>query len=81
MDIQNLWLEKKMTVISITHNIAEAVFMSDVIFIMSNKPSSIVKTYSVDFERPRKLNLYDSKSFLEVVKEIKTTLLSIHKRD
>lgn len=78
LDIQEIWLSKKITVIAITHSISEAVFMSDRIFVMSQKPSSIICNYQIQFRRPRKLSIRNENPFLELVEEIRQSLKIAH---
>jgi NitT/TauT family transport system ATP-binding protein len=79
MDIQEIWLRNKMSVIAITHSITEAVFMSDYILVMSQRPSSIIFCCQVPFERPRKLSIRSTNQFIEIAEKIRQALLSSHK--
>ncbi|MEN3333030.1 MAG: NitT/TauT family transport system ATP-binding protein [Blastocatellia bacterium] len=74
IDIQNIWLDKNMSVVSITHSIEEAVFMSDYIMMMTPKPSSVIKSYQVPFQRPREPSIRHDSHFIELVDEIRHTL-------
>lgn len=66
----SIWEEHKRTILFITHNIDEALFLSDRIFILSNRPASILTEVKVPFNRPRDKNLWLEPSFLEYKKEI-----------
>lgn len=55
MDIQKLWMEKRKTVLMITHSIAEAVLLSDRVIVMSPRPGEIVEIIDIDLPRPRRL--------------------------
>ena len=48
-----LWAELKTTIIFITHDIEEAIYLSDRIWVLSRRPSEIVEELPVDFPRPR----------------------------
>jgi ABC-type nitrate/sulfonate/bicarbonate transport system ATPase subunit len=50
---------KKLTMIMITHDIEEAVYLSDRIIIMSSRPGKIKKVIDVPLARPRDRNSYD----------------------
>jgi sulfonate transport system ATP-binding protein len=52
-EVIRLWQELGSTVVFITHNIEEAVYVSQRILIMSNKPSTIKEEVIVDLPRPR----------------------------
>lgn len=45
--------QKKTTALMVTHDVEEAVYLSDKVLIMSKRPGEIVKTYDISFSRPR----------------------------
>lgn len=53
-ELQSIWCETKKTVIFITHNLSEAVFLADRIVHMSEDPGRIRDEYMIDLPRPRK---------------------------
>jgi ABC-type nitrate/sulfonate/bicarbonate transport system ATPase subunit len=55
--VLDFFQHNKITIIFITHDIEEAIVMSDTIFMLSKKPSHIVKVYDVPFERPREISV------------------------
>lgn len=71
----DLWQKIKLTILFITHDIREAIFLSDRIYIFSPLPGAIVKTFEVRLPRPRILKhlLYQEAVFLE--KELSKILL------
>jgi len=52
-EVLDIWGRRLRTVIFVTHNIEEAIFLADRILILSEKPSRIVADFAIDFERPR----------------------------
>jgi NitT/TauT family transport system ATP-binding protein len=48
-----LWESQKVTIIFVTHNVDEAVFLSDEILVLSSRPASIIDQFQVDCPRPR----------------------------
>ena len=48
-----LWAELKTTILFITHDIEEAIYLSDRIWVLSRRPSEIIQELKVDFTRPR----------------------------
>lgn len=48
-----LWVELKTTILFITHDIEEAIYLSDRIWVLSRRPSQIVQEIKIDFTRPR----------------------------
>lgn len=65
--IQDIWSKEKRTVIFITNNIEEAVFLADRIIIMMNCPSRVKTEVQIDLPRPRD---YVSREFLEYREEV-----------
>lgn len=66
-ELVRLWETLKSTVIFVTHNIEEAVYVSERILILSNKPAKIKAEVKVDLPRPR--SLIDPR-FVEIRKEV-----------
>jgi NitT/TauT family transport system ATP-binding protein len=52
-DLVDIWKKSKRTIIFITHNIDEAVFLSDRILVMRSIPSSIKECFEIHLPRPR----------------------------
>ena len=53
-DIADILARAKPTILFVTHDLAEAVFLSDRIYMMTTKPARIFKQVPVDMPRPRK---------------------------
>ena len=51
--VLRLWAELKTTIVFITHDIEEAIYLSDRILVLSRRPSEIVEEMPIDFPRPR----------------------------
>ena len=66
-EVIRLWKELGSTVVFITHNIEEAVYLAERILIMSNKPTTIKEEVVVDLPRPR--DVTDPK-FIEIRKYV-----------
>jgi ABC-type nitrate/sulfonate/bicarbonate transport system ATPase subunit len=65
--IERIYSTDKRTVIFVTNNVEEAVFLADRILLLADKPSHVVKEYKINLPRPRNLI---SKEFLALRKEI-----------
>ena len=59
-NLMNLWHDLKTTILFVTHDIDEAIFMADRIVVMSANPGRLLKDITVSFPRPRSI-----KTFLE----------------
>lgn len=66
-DLMHIWGKEKRTIIFVTNNIEEAIYLADRIIVMTNCPTRIKKEYSVTLPRPR--NYVDS-AFLALREEI-----------
>lgn len=53
-EILRIWKEEKSTMVLVTHDIDEAIFLADRIVVMSSRPGTVKKIVPVDLERPRK---------------------------
>ncbi|MBH0130098.1 ABC transporter ATP-binding protein [Salinibacterium sp. NK8237] len=51
--VLDLWKEFKWTVVLVTHDIDEAIFLADRVLVLSTRPSHIVEEIQIDLERPR----------------------------
>ncbi len=72
--VEEIWLETRKTIVFITHNITEAVFLSDRVFVMSSRPGRIAKIFNIEFPRPRTLDLLATKEVFDLVNEIKAEI-------
>jgi NitT/TauT family transport system ATP-binding protein len=71
LQLQEIWLERKETVLFITHSIPEAVFLADRVLVMTPRPGQIVDDVLVDLARPRRLDVMATPNFGRCVKRIR----------
>ena len=74
VELQRIWLDRRKTILYITHSIAEAVFLADRVAVMSARPGRILKIFDVPFPRPRSLRLRGDPAFVEEVQAIRELL-------
>lgn len=60
-----VWEEIPTTVLLITHDAAEAVFLADRVYVMSPRPGRIAEIVDIELERPRRLELQGTPAFAE----------------
>ena len=70
-DLLRIWNKDKKTVIFVTHNIAEAVYLSDRICVLSPHPGRLSAVVDVDLPRPRELSMRDTQHFTELVAKVR----------
>lgn len=55
-ELIEIWLKTRKTIIFVTHNIREAVKLSDRIIVMGTKPGQIIEEFKINYSRPRQRN-------------------------
>ena len=66
-----LWSEHRRTVVFITHDLAEAVALSDRVLVMSARPGRFIADMKIDLERPRKVRaLQKDRHFLDIYAQV-----------
>jgi NitT/TauT family transport system ATP-binding protein len=53
MDLIDIWQKRNLTILFVTHNIDEAVFLSNTIHVMSSAPASIIRSVDIPIAHPR----------------------------
>jgi len=74
MDFLALWRKQRKTVIFVTHEIREAIFLSDKVAVLSHQPGTIKKVVKIELPRPRKLEMIESVKFIEYIKRVRSIL-------
>jgi NitT/TauT family transport system ATP-binding protein len=71
LELQRIWMTSRKTVMLITHSIPEAIFLSDRVFVMSERPGRIVEVYDIDLPRPRPLDVMGSEAFAGYARKLR----------
>jgi len=71
LELQRIWLERKKTVLFITHSIPEAVFLADRILVLTPRPGRIIDDVQVKIPRPRALEVMNLPEFAPYVHSIR----------
>lgn len=69
-----LWSHERRTVIFVTHDVEEAVFMSDVVYIMSSRPGTLRERVPIPLSRPRDLTTEFSQEFIAIKKYVQEVI-------
>jgi NitT/TauT family transport system ATP-binding protein len=71
LELQRIWLERRKTVVFITHSIPEAVFLADRVLVMTPRPGRIAEIVPVEIARPRPLDVMNTEAFGASVRRIR----------
>jgi NitT/TauT family transport system ATP-binding protein len=63
MELLNIWALQATTALLVTHNVGEAVFLSDRVLVMAANPGRMIAEVTVGLPRPRSLDLLEDKDF------------------
>lgn len=69
-ELLRIWSEQRWTGIFVTHNVAEAVFLSQRVLVMSKSPGTFVADIAVPFEHPRDPDLRSTPEFAKLTGEV-----------
>lgn len=70
-EVERIWKSEKKTVLFVTNNIEEALYLADRIIVLRNCPTEIKAEYKIDLPRPRN---YTDPEFLRLRQEISSVL-------
>lgn len=70
MWLLKIWEQINASILFITHDIEEAIFLSDRIYVLSERPAIVKKTFDIDMKRPRDSSILTSAGFNEIKKQI-----------
>lgn len=69
-ELLRIWGDQKKTVLFVTHQIDEAVYLADRVVVLSARPGTVREVVEVDLPRPRELSIKRTPAFLELVDHI-----------
>ena len=79
--LQQLWQKERRTVVFVTHSIAEAVYLSTRIVVMSPRPGRILKVIESTLPDQRTLDMRDTPEFMALAHEVREGLAAGHGHD
>lgn len=71
LELDRIFSLTRKTTLLVTHDIDEAIFLSDRIIVLGGTPTSIVNQFNIDFPHPRKSGIRNTKKFIRYRNEIK----------
>jgi NitT/TauT family transport system ATP-binding protein len=70
-DLLNLWEERRGTLVFVTHDLNEAIYLADEVVVMSDGPGTVRRVLPVPFQRPRSIGaLVESPEFAELYNDL-----------
>jgi len=81
MELLGIWQETGSTIVFVTHSIAEAVFLSTRVVVMSPRPGRIAGIVDVDLAHPRSQDTREEPRFFELVTQVRELLAAAHAFD
>lgn len=76
--LRDIQQEQKVTVMLVTHDLREAVFLADTVYVMSDRPGRIVKKCDIKLPRPRELEVTYTQEFQDTVHELRSMIGGKH---
>lgn len=55
-ELEQIWLDRRMAVVFVTHNVREAVRLGDRVVVLTSRPGRVASTFDVGFDRPRRID-------------------------
>jgi NitT/TauT family transport system ATP-binding protein len=77
--LRDLWSEHRFTVILVTHDLREAVFLADTVYVMSSRPGRILERRTVELPRPRDLEVTYGDAFSGIVHDLRERIGRVRK--
>jgi len=81
--LTKLWETEQKTILFVTHDVKEAIFLADKVILLDSSPTKIKKEYTIDFARPRVHDLKFSEKFFNlertIIKDLESSSIELCK--
>ncbi len=77
LELQNIWIKTRKTIVLVTHSITEAVFLADRVVLLSPRPGRIDTIVDVPIQRPRSLDVQAQPEFQAIARQLRHRLMEI----
>lgn len=78
LELLRIWEQYRKTVVFVTHSIREAVFLSDRVLVMTQRPATIIQELDVKLPRPRRLDIEETEEFNRYVGVLRKSIEASH---
>jgi NitT/TauT family transport system ATP-binding protein len=75
--LQDLWLRQRFTAILVTHDLREAAYLADTVYVMSNRPGRILARHAVPLPRPRTPETTFSPAYTDLVNALRALIATV----
>jgi NitT/TauT family transport system ATP-binding protein len=72
--LMRLWSETSKTIVFVTHNISEAIFLADRVVVMTPRPGRLARIFDIELPRPRTVEMTFEPDFIALIQEVKRTV-------
>jgi NitT/TauT family transport system ATP-binding protein len=72
--IQKIWMETGKTIVFVTHNVSEAIFLADRVVVLTPRPGRLAHIFPIDLPRPRTIDMTFSPEFIAMILQVKATI-------
>jgi NitT/TauT family transport system ATP-binding protein len=79
--LQSLWMQHEFTVILVTHDLREAVYLADTVYVMSKRPGRILERRHNPIQRPRTQETSFTGEFVELVHDLRDKIKDVRAAD
>jgi NitT/TauT family transport system ATP-binding protein len=69
-----LWSESGQTIVFVTHNISEAIFLADRVIVLTPRPGRLARIFDIELPRPRTIEMTFEPGFIALIQEVKRTV-------
>ena len=73
--MQELWMNRKSTVLLVTHDLREAAYLANRVCVMSSRPGRIIDDRTVIFTRPRPIDVTFDPTFIQIVQDLRQLIV------
>jgi NitT/TauT family transport system ATP-binding protein len=75
--LQELWMRNRCTVILVTHDLRESLFLADTVHVVSKRPGRVVHSWRIDLPRPRTLAMTFEPAFVALYHELRDAISAV----
>lgn len=78
VELLRIWQANRKTVVFVTHSIREAAFLSDRVFVLGQRPATIIDEVTIELPRPRQIAMMEDESFNRYVRYLRKAIEASH---